>query len=250
MIHLLALGLGLLAALVGFARAGILGALTGVVTVIGASSGLAVALGRQTAGAAGRGGAEISIWHRRGGFLAAVGCVLAATYIGWRFGWLGAIGGYASGMLAGLIASALSVALRRPQRAGTPGRRIPIPDQFDLGNAEDVQLIDEIRERFSQMLAHDTGPYRNCVFRPAVLLPYPKDAIRKALTALLDFAEGRAVSPHLDQEIRSTAVADTLRSCLALLDNYLDLPPEALPTDPKQNGRVGAAYLQGRSGAG
>jgi hypothetical protein len=236
------LAAALLGAVIGFANGGIPGSITGALAAAAVVSGCAVALGRSATGAAIP--QPTDPWHRRGGFLAAVGSLFLSLRYGWEFGWLGAIAGYASGMLAGLIAAALSIVLsRKPSRHHH--RSIPIEGPFDLENERHVRLIDRIREDYSRQLADETGPYAECWFKPAAILPHPKETIRQALNTLLDFVEGRRQSPYLDQAIRSREVASTIRACLAMLDRYLEIPEPELPTDPEENRRVGLAILGG-----
>ncbi len=121
---------------------------------------------------------------------------------------------------------------------------MPVPDAFDLNDPTHVLLIDEIRERYSAVLSDfDTGPYAKCMWKPASLLPYPKTTIKGAMTALLDFIEGRVQSPHIDVSIRSSEAAEMVKSTLVLLDNYLEIPASELPTEPLANGRVAAEFL-------
>lgn len=236
------LSLAFLAALFGYTQGGFWGALTGALTVVAIASGAAVAAGRSATGSLTREPSDP--WQRRGGLLAALGSLILSVRNGWAAGWLGAIAGYASGRLAGLVAAALSLALQRPgSRRGQTAPR----GQFDLHDESDVRFIDRIREDFSRQLADESAPYADCWFKPAALLPHPKETIRQALNTLLDFVEGRRDSPYLDRRIRSPEVAQTLRACLALLERYLEVPEEDLPSDPEENRRAGLALLSGKS---
>jgi hypothetical protein len=116
------------------------------------------------------------------------------------------------------------------------------PTNFDLDDVEAVVLIDRIRSDYGELLEGQTHPYAGCLFMPASLLPYPKAVVKGALTALLDFAEGRRSSSLLDQDMRTPQVAESIRSALVFLDNFLDIPAERLPTDPKENARAGFQY--------
>lgn len=115
-----------------------------------------------------------------------------------------------------------------------------LPAQIDLNDVLHVTIIDLIREKYSSLLADQAQPYAGCPYRPASLLPYPKDDIRRALNALLDFVEGRRPSTLLDVSIRTPELAETLRIALITLDDFLDLPTESLPTKPQENALVGA----------
>ena len=59
------------------------------------------------------------------------------------------------------------------------------------------------------------------------------------MLALLDFAEGRRDSTLIDIGMRRLDIADTIRKMLDHLDDFLDVPPEKLPTDPIENSAVG-----------
>ena len=118
-----------------------------------------------------------------------------------------------------------------------------LPAQIDLNEMVHVTIIDNIREEYSALLADQTQPYAKCLYRPASLLPYPKDDIRRALNALLDFVEGRRPSTALDVSICKPEVAETLRIALGLLDEFLDVPAETLPTNPRENALVGARQI-------
>ena len=110
---------------------------------------------------------------------------------------------------------------------------------FDLSDVEHVTLIDEIRQKYSALLSDETAPYSQCMFKPSALLPYPRGVIRHALETLLNFVEGRATSPYLDDAIRTPDAAEAIRASLAQLDDFVDVPPAELPTDPQENLRVG-----------
>ena len=128
--------------------------------------------------------------------------------------------------------------LREPPQAVKPTVTLP-PQSIDLNSAVEVSLLDDIREKYSNLLADETEPYAACLYRPASTLPYPKEAVHRALTALLDYVEGRRESALLAAEIRSPDVADMLRTGLRLLDDFLDVPAESLPVDPAANARLG-----------
>ena len=114
-----------------------------------------------------------------------------------------------------------------------------VPSSFDLSDPAHVALLDGIRSAYGNHLADGLGGYDGCMFRPASELPYAKGDIETALTALLDFVEGRRESRLLDAAIRQPGVAENIRTSLVLLDDFLDIPPDQLPTEPKANAREG-----------
>ena len=87
------------------------------------------------------------------------------------------------------------------------------------------------------------------MFRPASLLPYPKATIRRCLEALLDYSEGRATSKHLDESMQTPEAAESIRKVLFYLDDFIDVAPSDLPTDPGDNRRVGFSFLGTIGGA-
>lgn len=146
--------------------------------------------------------------------------------------------------LAALVAvqgvSSTLVARRLEQR--TAARDQPVA--FDLNDPADVALIDRIRAQYSALLTDESHPYSECMYRPAALLPYPKEVIRQALSALLDFVEGRRTSDLLSADLRDPEIADVIRVALNSLEEFVDVPPARLPTNPRENMRVGIELQQ------
>ena len=232
---------GLVAVGYGFAVGGIAGALTGVVAAVGTGSGLAIAFAEGGTGVAAAGlmrGAQ-----RMGGFLAACGCLVAAYFGGWTWGWAWGVAGYAAGAAAALVLWALSRRVAEDGGQVSPPRG-HVPTVFDLSNSAHIEVIKDIRQTYADTLQDETGPYARCMYRPSSLLPYPKPVIRAALTALLDFVEGRRASVLLDGSIRTAQVADHLEAALVHLDDFLDVAPEKLPTDPLENASIGLQLRQ------
>lgn len=115
---------------------------------------------------------------------------------------------------------------------------------FDLSAPIHVAALDEIRERYSSLLANDVGMYAGCLYRPASMLPYPKKQIREALSTLLTFVDGQAESPLLDADLRTPEASETIRKCILSLDDFLDIPEHDLPTDPMENVVVGTQFIR------
>ncbi len=238
----LAVFVGLVAVGYGFAVGGIAGALTGLVAAVGTGSGLAIAIGEGGTGVAASGVMRRA--QRMGGILAACGCLAAAYLGGWPWGWAWGVAGYAAGVAVALVLWAIS---RRGVEDGnqvSPPRG-PVPTAFDLNSRTHVEVIEDIRQKYADTLQDETGPYARCMYRPSSLLPYPKPVIRAALTALLDFVEGRRASALLDVGLRTAQVSDHIEAALVHLDDFLDVAPEKLPTDPSENASVGFQLRQG-----
>jgi len=118
-----------------------------------------------------------------------------------------------------------------------------IPREYDLENPDHIAILTDVRAAYANELARTDGAYGKCMYKPAAVLPFPKDTIRTALTALLDFAVGRRTSGLLDPSLRSSEVVETIQTCLTLLDDYLELPAGELPTDHVENATAGEAFL-------
>ena len=228
---------GLVAVGYGFGAAGLLGALTGFVAAVGIGSGLAIALAETGTAVAESGFKRIA--QRLGGIPAAVGCLAGAWYGGWHWGWLWAIGGYAAGA-AMVLLPAIAISLgARSSRPGPDSVPEGIPEDFDLDDPVHMALIDDIRTKYGELLGDETHPYAKCLYRPASLLPYPKEVIERALSTLCDLVEGRRSSDLLDPAIHQPEFADTIKSTLIHLDGFLEVPADCLPTDSMENMRVG-----------
>lgn len=139
-------------------------------------------------------------------------------------------------------------------RASAKQARKPVgprfPERYDLDNSQHVALIDRIRGRYSHLMGYDNSPYAGCMYKPASLLPYPKPEIEKAIRSLLSYANGSSGSRLLNPSIRNQDVVDQLEVALATLTMFLDLPPQDLPTEPRQNGVVGAAHWSASEAGG
>ena len=236
-------GLAVIAALLatgyGFGMAGVLGGLTGLVAVIGVGSGLAIATAESGTGVAASG--VLRAAQRIGGFLAAGACLTGAVWGGWTVGWLWGLGGYIAGVALAVVLGFVMRSVRQePRRAASKlADQGPRSGYFDLNNVAHIKLLDDIRMAYGALLADESHAYTGCMYRPAELLPYPKPMIRAALLALLDFVEGRRDSTLIDIGMRRLDMADTIRNTLDILDDFLDVPPEQLPTDPIENSAVG-----------
>lgn len=236
---------GLIAIGWGFQVAGVLGALTGLIGALGTGSGLSIAAA-ESGTSVSRAGPRRSA-QRLGGFLAALGSLVGALYGGWQFGWAWAIAGYiagaASGATFGMIGGQSTLSAAEVSTEDVPevarGVQSTEPPTFDLNDRRHVALIDAVRRDYGELLGDDSRPYADCMYRPAVLLPYSKPVIRGALTALLDFCEGRRPSSLLTSASATPQFANLLRANLDHLDDFLDVSAEQLPIDPVQNARKG-----------
>jgi hypothetical protein len=124
----------------------------------------------------------------------------------------------------------------------TPDTPQLIPHSYDLENPEHVVRIDEIREAYADLLSHEEGDFADCTFKPASLLPYSRREIAEALSAILDYAEGRAQSKHFDPIVRQPTVVATLQAALVQLETFLEVPPDEIPREPRANIEFGMRH--------
>ena len=235
----LAVIVSLLAIGYGYHRAGFLGSMTGLFTSVGVGSGLAIALAESGTDVAASGSKRAA--QQIGGFIAAGACLTGAIWGGWAVGWLWGLGGYIAGAVSGVV---FAFAMRSVHQetgivASEPSGQDPrYSGYFDLNNIAHVRLLDDIRTAYGALLSDKSHAYADCMYRPAVLLPYPKPLIRAALLTLLDFVEGRRDSTIVERDMLQLR-SETILRVLEWLDDFLDVPPEQLPTDPTENSVVG-----------
>lgn len=119
--------------------------------------------------------------------------------------------------------------------------------RFNLRRSADASRINAIIDGYSKVQGWPSGPHKDCVYRPASDLPFPKEEIRAALEALLQVAQGQATPCRdLMGYFASDEAAEVIGSNLADLDSYVDIPADQLPTDPRQNGVYVVALQNGR----
>jgi hypothetical protein len=122
------------------------------------------------------------------------------------------------------------------------------PSELNPNDYHHLQLVDDIRLRYGELLADGGSPFADCQFKPNAILPYPKQYIGRALRLLIDIAEARAKSVHLEPGVLSGEMVTTVKGCLVLLDSFLEVPPGDLPTDPDENAAFGSRLRQSGTG--
>ena len=115
------------------------------------------------------------------------------------------------------------------------------PTEWNANDMRHLRLVDAVRSRYGDFLSAADHPYAECRYRPAGLLPYPKSVIAGALRLLVDLASGTVKSVHVEPGTLTDDVVQTVKQGIGMLDRFIDVPPDQLPTDPKQNAAVGKA---------
>jgi hypothetical protein len=125
----------------------------------------------------------------------------------------------------------------------TVPKTMTYPSKLDLDSLHNVELIKKVKDDYSAVLMNERCPYNRCLFRPVSLLRHPKSLIALCLTALIDFSEGRKTSPWLDEGmIGNQDLINTLKSCLIMLDDFIEVDARSLPSDGLENIRAGTKY--------
>jgi len=226
----------------GLNVSGFSGMASGFVGGVGIGSGAIIMRGEEATGVA-RGGL-VRLTQRLGGASAVIGVILGLSVGGWEHGWIWGSLGFGGGAMLGFGAFVVMRARGAHEgvRFGEANDGQEMPKTFDLTDPQDVLKLDRIREEYGALLADESNPYNKSLYRPTSILPYPKPVIRNALETLLDVAEERKSSPYIDFAGKSEFAAETIRSTLIMLDDFLDVPPDQLPTEPRANVRIGAQF--------
>ncbi len=119
------------------------------------------------------------------------------------------------------------------------------PTEWNPNDMRHLRLVDAVRSRYGDFLSAADHPYAECRYRPAGLLPYPKGVIATALQLLVDLASGAVKSVHVEPGTLTDDVVQTVKQGLEMLDLFIDVPPDRLPTDPEQNAAVGDRAARG-----
>lgn len=119
------------------------------------------------------------------------------------------------------------------------------PTEWNPNDMRHLRLVDAVRSRYGEFLSAADHPYTECRYRPAGLLPYPKGVIATALQLLVDLASGTVKSVHVEPGTIPGEVVETVERGIGLLDAFIDVPPDQLPTDPEQNTAVGDREARG-----
>ncbi|MEO6067155.1 MAG: hypothetical protein ABIQ41_04120 [Gemmatimonadales bacterium] len=140
---------------------------------------------------------------------------------------------------AGLLLAGILLRHRSANSRVAQARDSRLPTSYDLDNPTHVLLLDSVRDKYSYVLGYDSSRFAACLFKPASMLPFPREDIRTALEALLAFARGERSSTLLDASFRNQQSIDQLEVALLSLDNFLDVPEDQIPVELRDNARLG-----------
>ena len=118
------------------------------------------------------------------------------------------------------------------------------PDVLNPDNEIHVRLADVVRRRYAGTLANADHPHANCTFKPESLLPLPKDYVDKSLRFILDLGRGKIRSVVVEPGAISADDLEVVERSLQILQTFIDVPVNELPSDPEENERFGREYVQ------
>lgn len=114
------------------------------------------------------------------------------------------------------------------------GQNTP-PMTLDPNEMSHLRLADEIRQRYAATLADKDHPYANCTFQPIGRLPFPKEAIARTLDFLMAIGRGEVTSAHVGSDVLSEDDLAVVERSRQMLETFMDVPADELPTDPDAN---------------
>jgi len=113
------------------------------------------------------------------------------------------------------------------------------PEVLNPDNENHVRMADIVRGRYAARLADTENPHAGCTFKPQALLPFPKDYIDKSLRFILALGRGDLSSVVVGPGAISDDDLATVERSAQVLQTFIDVPPDELPTDPEENERYG-----------
>ena len=116
------------------------------------------------------------------------------------------------------------------------------PPEFDPDQYKHLMLVEDIRRQSEAVLAGKTGSYARCTFKPAGLLPFPKAYTNQAMRLLLALGRGEQTSRHLEPDAISGDDLEAMERNAQLLQAFIDVSPDDLPTEPDENLRYGQQH--------
>jgi hypothetical protein len=105
------------------------------------------------------------------------------------------------------------------------------PQTLDPNETRHLRLAGELWSKYGSMTP--PGDTTKPQLQSASMLPYPKEAITRALEMLIDIGEGKVSSVHVDPGEASQEVLDEMRTALDRLRHLPDIQPENPPNRDK-----------------
>ena len=113
------------------------------------------------------------------------------------------------------------------------------PDSFDPQDPLHDKFAEKIVQDFGGVMANP-GKYAECIYRPASLLPYPKQYIKKACQFICK--QLRSEHPNWERPANADEMLNNIGAIEAFLPNFIEIPESELPTDTRENLKVGSSY--------
>lgn len=120
-------------------------------------------------------------------------------------------------------------------RAEPPtGQDMP-PSTLNPNDLAHLRWADAIRQRYAAALSDKDHPHADCTFQPAARLPFPREDVARTLDLLIGIGHGDVMSAHVDRDALSADELIVVERSRQVLETFVDVPPEDLPTDPDEN---------------
>lgn len=104
------------------------------------------------------------------------------------------------------------------------------PEELDPNNLIHLKFSEKVIQNFGAVL-ENAGKWKNCLYKPDSILPYPKYYIIFNIEFIL--SEGK-ISEKMKQHLKAS---------LTFLDSYfIEINPRELPTNQTDNIKVGTSY--------
>ena len=117
------------------------------------------------------------------------------------------------------------------------------PGSFEPGDDKHLMLADVIRRRYAETMTESGGEFAECTVKPSALLPFPKHSIADALNIFVRLGRGDIWSPHVAKESITPEDVTVVERALQVLNTYVDVAPNQVPTDPTENMEFAKQYL-------
>lgn len=116
---------------------------------------------------------------------------------------------------------------------------IKFPDYFDNHDIVHFEFSKLIVAEYGQIVA-SPGKYQKCMYKPASILPYPKSYIKKSIQFVKHWLEENNLANTL--EFDKNKMVEGIMAIDVLLDLFIDIDAENLPTDMMENMMKGSEF--------
>jgi len=113
------------------------------------------------------------------------------------------------------------------------------PESFDPKDPLHDKFAEKIVQDYGGVMANP-GKYAKCIYKPVSQLPYPKAYIKKACQFLCK--QMRSEHPNWERPANTDEMLNNIGAIEAFLHNFIEIPEAELPTDTRENLKVGTEF--------